>query len=305
MEFSVPQPERCLELTMADGAVVRARRHGNLDRPRLVLSHGNGFAIDGYYPFWRLLLADFEVVVYDQRNHGQNPRHDASAHSIESFVLDMERVRLGIRATFGTKPTAALVHSVSAITALFHAARYGLQWDALILFDPPIGPGDGHPLQALARGFELYLADWSRARPRRFKDPGELAEHFGRARGLRRLIPGAAALMARAVTRPAADGGFELACPPGCESAIYAQNAYSTVWQTLPALSGNLFVVSSDPDAEDAKSPAKVCALLPALFGFRQAAVADTSHLMQIERPVECARAAREFLRAARFGEGR
>ena len=48
----VPEPRLAFDLTMADGAVIRVRRHGNPDGPRLVLSHGNGFAIDGYLPFW-------------------------------------------------------------------------------------------------------------------------------------------------------------------------------------------------------------------------------------------------------------
>ena len=32
------------------------RRLGDPAKPRLALSHGNGLAIDGYWPFWRLLL---------------------------------------------------------------------------------------------------------------------------------------------------------------------------------------------------------------------------------------------------------
>ena len=79
--FSVPQPIAVLDLTMSDGATVHVRRHGNAGGPRLVLSHGNGFAIDAYFPFWCHFLHDCEVVVFDQRNHGWNPRHDASGHT--------------------------------------------------------------------------------------------------------------------------------------------------------------------------------------------------------------------------------
>ena len=73
MTFIVPPPIATLDFTMSDGAAIRVRRHGNVEGPRIVLSHGNGFAIDAYYPFWRYLLPDFDVIVYDQRNHGQNP----------------------------------------------------------------------------------------------------------------------------------------------------------------------------------------------------------------------------------------
>ena len=38
---------------MDDGAPIRVVRHGNPSGPRVVLSHGNGFASDSYFPFWR------------------------------------------------------------------------------------------------------------------------------------------------------------------------------------------------------------------------------------------------------------
>jgi hypothetical protein len=73
LHLGPPTPRAVLDLAMSDGAIVRVRRHGNPDGPRLILSHGNGFAIDGYFAFWRHLLADFELFVFDQRNHRWNP----------------------------------------------------------------------------------------------------------------------------------------------------------------------------------------------------------------------------------------
>src|SRR5450759_1681089 len=46
MTLIVPTPHETFDLTMADGAPIRVRRHGNPKGPRLVLCHGNGFAID-------------------------------------------------------------------------------------------------------------------------------------------------------------------------------------------------------------------------------------------------------------------
>ena len=39
---------------MGDGATIRVRMHGNPDGPRIILGNGNGFAADGYFPFWSL-----------------------------------------------------------------------------------------------------------------------------------------------------------------------------------------------------------------------------------------------------------
>ena len=76
--------------------MIRVRRHGNPHGPRLVLSHGNGFAIDAYFPFWSRFLQDCEVILYDQRNHGWNPRHSFAQHTEIQMALDMETVALAV-----------------------------------------------------------------------------------------------------------------------------------------------------------------------------------------------------------------
>src|SRR5213080_3484037 len=58
---------------MGDGAIVRVRRHGRRDGTRMFVSNGNGFAIDGYVPFWGPLAERFDVIAFDMRNHGANP----------------------------------------------------------------------------------------------------------------------------------------------------------------------------------------------------------------------------------------
>ena len=89
MTFKIPTPLQTLDVTMDDGAVVRVRQHsrGTL---RLLLSHGNGFAIDAYFPFWGPLLKQFEIVVFDIRNHGQNPLHRLESHDQAHLVQDFE-----------------------------------------------------------------------------------------------------------------------------------------------------------------------------------------------------------------------
>ena len=44
--WTVPEPEQVHEVRAADGYPIEIRRYGNPDGPRLVISHGNGFAID-------------------------------------------------------------------------------------------------------------------------------------------------------------------------------------------------------------------------------------------------------------------
>ena len=53
--WEVPEPTAVHDVRVDDETVITLRRHGNPEGPRLVLSHGNGLAIDLYYPFWSLL----------------------------------------------------------------------------------------------------------------------------------------------------------------------------------------------------------------------------------------------------------
>jgi pimeloyl-ACP methyl ester carboxylesterase len=297
----VPKPNATLDLAMSDGAMLRVRRHGNADGPRLVLSHGNGFAIDGYYPFWRLFLREFDVILYDERNHGCNPPHQASGHTQAQMAQDMETVLHAVAQRFGERRTAGVFHSLSSTVSLQHFMRYGMRFDALVLIDPPLAPPEGHPLHQLARNDELALHAWARRRRSRFGHPSELAEHFKRAQSLRRWLPGAAELMARSVTKPSPEGGCELVCPPAFEADIYLQNSNAPSWQALPRIAPEILVVSSDYDRPDADAPGKVCAAIAREFGIKVVPIPDTGHLLQIERPLEAAQAVRDYLRTREF----
>jgi pimeloyl-ACP methyl ester carboxylesterase len=299
--FILPKPNVTLDLIMSDGATLCVRRHGNADGPRLVLSHGNGFAIDGYYPFWRLFLRDFEVILYDERNHGRNPPHHASGHTQAQMAQDMETVLRAVAQNFGERRTAGAFHSLSGIVSLQHFLRYGTRFDALVLFDPPLAPPEGHSLHQRARNDELALNAWARRRRSRFGHPSELAEHFKHAQSFRRWLPGAAELMARSITKPSPEGGCELVCPPAFEADVYLQNADAPTWQALPRIAGDILVVSCDYNAADADTPCKVCQAIAGEFGVKVVAVPDTGHLLQIERPLECANAMRDYLRARGF----
>ena len=88
MDLRVPAPHAVIEVGSEDGARLRIRRHGVASGPRLLISHGNGFGIDGYFNFWSRFLGAFDVVVFDMRSHGQNaglnpgvdPAHHDYAH---------------------------------------------------------------------------------------------------------------------------------------------------------------------------------------------------------------------------------
>jgi len=296
-----PAPHATADLTLDDGAVIRLRQHGNRARPRIVLSHGNGFAIDGYLPFWRLLLDDFEVVVFDQRNHGQNPRHVEAHHTYQQIARDAAPIRAAIDAHFGAKPSAGVFHSLSAVANIHGDAEHGVRWDALVLVDPALNAPGGKAREAGNR-FEHVLAKWARTRPERFADPFELADQFRTSRAAALWLPETYELMAQAVTRPAPGGGYALACPGEWEARVYLHNIEMGTWPLLPRIKSRHLFLLADPELPGATPACSIALQAAAEFGLNAAAVPGTSHMLQVERPDVCAAAIRQFFAKAKFG---
>ena len=117
------------------------RRHGNPDGVRLLVTHGNGFAADAYYPYWQQLLSKFDVLVFDFRNHGQNVPVVPANHNYAQLARDLERVVAGgDRPSFGARRPPASSIRCRRARAMKHAVEIGWRWDALMLFDPPDVP---------------------------------------------------------------------------------------------------------------------------------------------------------------------
>ena len=289
--FTIPEPLAVLEAKMPHGAVIRVRQHGNISGRRVLVSHGNGLASNGYYPFWRLLEADFEVLVYDQRNHGENPFFGSFGNHVDGFASDLACVLEQITARFGPKPNFGAYHSVSAVAALAHAVTHSWPWEKLVLFDPPVVPTPSDPLHEEAFRSERFLATWALSRDHEFDHPDVLTRHLSSVRGMQRWAPGAHELMARSVLRQHADQ-WRLSCPRELEASVYLSNGLAPIWQHLDLLTDRrerLLILTADPESEDARYPPRSAQRMHARFGFEVHAVPETNHMLQLEQPERCA----------------
>ena len=250
-----PEPRERREVVLSDGATMILRRHGNPDGPRVALSHGNGMAIEAYYPFWRLMLADYDVILFDSRNHGQNPPDGAKNHNWRQFRDDFESVRQAIDRLFGPRPAAAVFHSMSGISALMQTRAFGERWSPLILIDPPIFPPPGHELQSRQGMHMEDMEAIALRRPDRFGDPEDLAAVLRKRPAFRRWLPGAHELFALATTRRTNDG-WVLACPKRLEAKIFAANIDPTIWPRVGAMPGDIAVVGADVTLPEVQPPA-------------------------------------------------
>jgi len=297
MHFEVSAPSMTFDVALKDGARIRMRRHGNPHGVRLLLTHGNGFAADAYYPYWQHLLPRFDLLVFDFRNHGQNVPVEPSNHNYAQLSDDLERVVQDVKSRLGEKPTAGLFHSMSARTAMKHAIEIGWCWAALVLFDPPNVPPPGHPLYAAMEIFENRLTEWARNRRRRFASIEELAEEYRQSRATARWVSGAHELMARSVLRKSPEGdGYELVCDPENEATIYAQAMTLNLWPHASEFGGPVKLIGCDPNLKGSAATGPANQALGIEGGYDYSFVAGTGHLLQIEKPGECVRLTLEFL---------
>ncbi|MGH6670890.1 MAG: alpha/beta fold hydrolase [Xanthobacteraceae bacterium] len=285
------------DVGLEDGAKIRVRRHGRAGGPRLMLAHGNGFAADGYFPYWQHLLADFDLLVFDCRNHGQNVPVVPPHQTYGQLVRDLERVIQDVNARLGEKPTAGVFHSMSGRAAMKHAIEAGWRWDALVLFDPPDVPPPGHPAFDTMAAFEKRLTAWAPRRRRYFASIDEMAEEYRQSRAAARWVPGAHDLMAHSVLRKSKDrDGYELVCDPENEAAIYAEAMSLNLWPSASAFGGPVKLIGCDPNMKGAATGSANQAL-GTEGGYDYSFVPDSGHLLQIEKPEACIELTLEFLK--------
>lgn len=289
--LEIPEPLVAFEVRTADGTPIAVRRHGNPDGPRLVLSHGNGFSIDTYYPFWSRFTDRFDCFIYDFRSHGWNLVGDRRTHNVPTFVTDSESVIRDIDRRFGKKPKIGLFHSLSTLTALRQAAG-GDGFSALVLFDPPVCPPGRFPHDMEKVGGQLGTI--ARRRRDRFETPEDFADYLSRRNVFERLGPGVVDLFARTTLRRAAEGtGFELRCPREYEAQVYEYIFCWTMTVDLDSVVCPVKAIGADPTVPNSYMPSlDIKELVLVDYDF----IPETTHLLQLEEPEKCAALALEFI---------
>ena len=200
MEWQIPAPLATAKASLVDGGSIALRRYGNPNGPRLVISHANGLSSDAYFPFWSLLMEQFDVILYDLRNHGVNPLGDLGYHNMAMMARDSRCITRAIDRHFGDRPKIGVFHSLSAGVAVLHAMEEDI-YEALVLFEPvicPLGIEHRQVLREMARP----MVEQTLQRQSRFSSWEELAQTYRRSRTFGRLSPGTTDLLARTTLRP-------------------------------------------------------------------------------------------------------
>ena len=289
--WDVPEPLATHRVQVDGDTVITVRRHGNPDGPRLVMCHGNGLAVDLYYPFWSLLTDDYDVIVYDMRNHGWNALSPLERHNVPTLVDDHDRVIAAIDEQFGPKPKVGIYHSVSALIALLSPAR-GAAYSALVLFDPPIRRPNLSDEQFDEAS--MRTAALSRRRTARFRSLEQFSEFLPYIPAFQHMVPGAHELMAKSTLRPSSTGkGYELRCPPEYEAQIIDYARIFSLAVDFDAMLCPMKVIGADPTLPFSYLPTLDLSDVATVdYDF----LPDATHFLPIEKPGECAAAMLAFL---------
>ena len=283
---------------MSDGARILLRRTGRPDGQRLVASHGVGFAIDGFSLMWRHLKDDFDLVLFDLRGHGRNPKVDPASVEGPRIVEDTKEIVGQIDTVWGTKPLWGLFHSYSGLAALRLENVEPGCFAGLVLIEPPATRPPGHPLFAAFEAGRLALAERSAKRQAVFDSVGELAAKYAGRAQYAHFAEGAADALAGSLLVP--DGTrWRLACPPAVESRFYATNIDDGLWDRLGNIACPVTMLAGGNDLANEIPPAVTARDLAHAGGFDFVEVAGTTHMMILERPRFVAEIARAVVRAS------
>ena len=297
--WKIPEPLSVREVRLDTNTVTILRRHGNPAGPRLVLCHGNGFAIDLYYPFWSLLAPDFDLVMYDLRNHGWNTVGDREHHNIPTLIRDHELILEAIDHHYGSKPKIGVYHSVSALIALLAAATTTLRTSvqrsplaAQVLLDPTLCRPGVSQLEfevAAVRSAELI-----RRRGYRFQSREDYVELLRYAPAFLRVVPGVRELMARTTLRRSSEGhDYELRCPREYEAQIMQYTRIYCVLVDFDEIPCPTKVIGADPTLPYAYLPTLDLGDMASVdYDF----LPETTHLFPLEKPAECAALIGDFV---------
>ena len=287
--WKVPEPLSAYDVQLDDHTVTTVRQHGNTMGPRLVLSHGNGLAIDLYFPFWSLLADDYELIVYDIRNHGWNGVDGRNDHNIPTLIHDHDLILDTIDRVYGNKITVGIFHSLSTIIPLM---SFSDLYSALVLFDPPLCKPGASQVELLAAAEKA--AARIRRRGNRFKTREEFADFLRYIPTFARVVPGVRELVADTTLRKTAEGNeYELRCPPEYEAQLmdYARSFFPLI--DLDLLSCPTKIVGADPTLPYSYLPTfDFSNVMKVDYDF----IPEATHFLQLEKPAECAAAIREFL---------
>ncbi|MBU2891380.1 alpha/beta fold hydrolase [Celeribacter halophilus] len=292
---------------MDDGAKIAFRRWSGPKHKRIVISHGNGLAVDGFAEFGAALAAEFEIVAFDMRNHGMSPQSPHPDDPWPRYIADVPLIYNAISETFGEKETHGAFHSMASACTLIAQSLTPSPWSTLTLFEPPIRPAVQSKAMEDFDQIQASLSARAAKRRRTFPSPAKLAASFERA-------PSFGGIPKSSIERLAAGSVFErgtnseepweLVLMPEAEALNFIKaNDLHLYWDGLSNVKTPVQIITGDRVSHDMPYLIDIADIMAMQFGFPIASVAGTNHFMQLQEPELCAQHIFDFVKKNKSGK--
>ncbi len=220
-------------------------REGKAGAPALLWGHANGFPAGGYAPMLRLLASRFRVYAYDARGHGGSGLPE-DMPGFDRYAADLDRVCRAVRADASGARFFYASHSFCGVAGLRLAGVFGREpWEAFTAFEPPVSPPLDHAARALSVAASRELSAMALRRRPRWADPEAFRLALAGRDAYRGFDPEALTGHCRGSLHPAADGGWQLACPGPLEAHNYEAALDPSTFEGLARIARPVTFVAS------------------------------------------------------------
>jgi pimeloyl-ACP methyl ester carboxylesterase len=265
------------------------------DKPPLHFLHANGYPPGCYNPLFERLQLHYHVFGMLLRPLWKDSKRK-EIQTWKPFSDDLLQF-LSLKAP---DPVIGVGHSIGAVVTLRAALREPHRFRALVLIDPVLFvPGfllRWHMVRMLGLGDRLHPLIPGAKRRRRTFDDLETVFHRYRSRSIFRYMSDEnLRIFIEGITRPRADGGYELVYSPDWEAQVYRTGMHDfDLWRELPRLEvPALFLRGAETDTflEDAAKLVK-----RKQQRARVETMEKSTHILPLERPQEVFDIIKSFL---------
>lgn len=259
--------------------------------------HANGYPPECYQPLLDLLKTEYRVFGMYLRPlwDGSKPQELRTWHPLSDdllrFLSDLE-----------AGPVIGVGHSIGAIVTLRAALRDPGKFRALVLIDPVLFVPSHLALWSLIRAVGLGdkvhpLIQRAQKRRRTFDDLETVFRGYRSRPLFRYLSDESLRAYIAGITKPSANGAYELVYSPEWEVQIYRSGLHDfDLWRDLPRLKvPALFLRGTETDTFFEKAARLVQKKQPQV---RVKALEKSTHLLPLERPKEVFDIIQSFLKS-------
>lgn len=261
--------------------------------PLIHFANANGYPAQTYTPLIETLTPHYRVLA--MVNRAQWPQAQAAdLKSWAPFVDDL----LQFLAEQSHDPIIGLGHSLGGVVTLAAALRQPDRFRAVVLIDPVLFRQRMLTGISLARKLGLLkkfhpLIPGALKRRRVFASAEEMFDRYRQAVVFKRIDDRGLRAYVAALAKPRPDGQVELAISPEWEARIYETGPLD-LWAQLKDLKPPVLIIRGlETDTLSLEVMAQVKRLLPQAVIH---AVAETGHLVPLEKPVEVGKLILDFL---------